>query len=90
MLAPQFFCVNGCFCYLSLIWTLRRERVFEATETCDERRWDGLGRFFKVVPVNRPRSPLVGVWVGQVMASCPSSDSGLCSGPPSSGSQDRD
>lgn len=45
-------------------WTLRRERVFEATETCKEQRWDGLGRFFKAVPVNRPRSLLVGVWVG--------------------------
>lgn len=90
MLGPQFFCVNGCFCYLSLIWILRRERVFEATETREEQRWDRLGRFFKVVLVDRPRSSLLGVWVGSVMGSYPSSDSGLCLGPPSPGSQDGD
>ena len=64
--------------------------IFEATETREEQRWDGLGRFFKAVLVDRPRSPLVGVWVGSVMGSYPSSDSSLCLGPPSPGSQDGD
>lgn len=43
--------------------TLRREKAFEAAEPCEEQRWDGLGRFFKVVPVDRTKKPLAG-WVG--------------------------